>query len=166
MCLRFKSSSSISRATDDEVKRNAEIEKVIRRDKRQQSKNVKILLLGAYNFLIQISAAYFSGITGAGESGKSTILKQMRLIYTEGFSQQERKEVRQVIFANLIVAFKIIAEEMRELQLEYRNGKSKVRLFPVLIETKLKRTSNTKTCSRTPKTLESRTRSHSSAYRQ
>jgi hypothetical protein len=51
----------------------------------------------------------------------------MRLIYTEGFSAQERKEVRQVIFANLIVAFKIIAEEMRDLNLNYYNEKSQVR---------------------------------------
>ena len=57
--------------------------------------------------------------TGAGESGKSTILKQMRLIYTDGFGVHERKEVRQVIFSNMVVAFKIIGEEMRDLGLDY-----------------------------------------------
>ncbi|MCJ1430046.1 hypothetical protein MMC29_007961 [Sticta canariensis] len=61
---------------------------------------------------------------GAGESGKSTILKQMRIIYAEGFHLEERKEVRQVIFSNMIVAFKIIAEEMRELGVEYENKES------------------------------------------
>lgn len=66
---------------------------------------------------------------GAGESGKSTILKQMRLIYAEGFHLEERKEVRQVIFSNMIVAFKIIAEEMRELGVEYENSQSHVFLF-------------------------------------
>ncbi|CAF9939526.1 hypothetical protein IMSHALPRED_001540 [Imshaugia aleurites] len=83
-----------------------EIEKMIRKDKKTQARQVKILLLGA------------------GESGKSTILKQMRIIYSEGFRLDERKEVRQVIFSNMIVAFKIIAEEMRELGLEYENEKS------------------------------------------
>lgn len=63
---------------------------------------------------------------GAGESGKSTILKQMRIIYAEGFHLEERKEVRQVIFSNMIVAFKIIAEEMRELGVEYENKESHV----------------------------------------
>ena len=63
---------------------------------------------------------------GAGESGKSTILKQMRIIYSEGFHLEERKEVRQVIFSNMIVAFKIIAEEMREIGLEYENSESHV----------------------------------------
>lgn len=68
------------------------------------------------------------GFAGAGESGKSTILKQMRIIYSEGFHLDERKEVRQVIFSNLIVAFKIIAEEMREFGVEYENPKSAVNL--------------------------------------
>lgn len=66
---------------------------------------------------------------GAGESGKSTILKQMRIIYAEGFHLEERKEVRQVIFSNMIVAFKIIAEEMRELGVEYENRESYVFLL-------------------------------------
>ena len=83
---------------------------MIRKDKKTQARQVKILLLGA------------------GESGKSTILKQMRIIYSEGFRLDERKEVRQVIFSNMIVAFKIIAEEMRELGLEYENEKSQVLL--------------------------------------
>ena len=91
-----------------------EIEKMIRKDKKVQARQVKILLLGA------------------GESGKSTILKQMRIIYSEGFRLDERKEVRQVIFSNMIVAFKIIAEEMRELGLNYENAKSQVSHFTCL----------------------------------
>ena len=63
---------------------------------------------------------------GAGESGKSTILKQMRIIYSEGFHLDERKEIRQVIFSNMIVAFKIIAEEMRDLGEHYTNPESEV----------------------------------------
>lgn len=63
---------------------------------------------------------------GAGESGKSTILKQMRIIYSEGFHLDERKEVRQVIFSNMIVAFKIIAEEMREIGMDYEDSQSHV----------------------------------------
>ena len=69
------------------------------------------------------------GNLGAGESGKSTILKQMRIIYAEGFHLEERKEVRQVIFSNMIVAFKIIAEEMRELGVDYQNSESHVMFF-------------------------------------
>lgn len=64
--------------------------------------------------------------TGAGESGKSTILKQMRLIYTNGFGEQERKEIRQVIFSNMVVAFKIIREEMIDMGLKYERPATEV----------------------------------------
>ena len=50
----------------------------------------------------------------------------MRIIHSEGFPVHERKEVRQVIFSNLVVAFKIIAEEMKDLRLEYVNRESEV----------------------------------------
>lgn len=53
----------------------------------------------------------------------------MRIIYSEGFHIDERKEIRQVVFSNLIVAFKIIAEEMRELGMEYENSASAVSSF-------------------------------------
>ena len=51
----------------------------------------------------------------------------MRIIYSEGFHLDERKEIRQVIFSNMIVAFKIIAEEMRELGQDYQNPESEVK---------------------------------------
>ena len=50
----------------------------------------------------------------------------MRIIYSEGFHLDERKEIRQVIFSNMIVAFKIIAEEMRDLGEQYNNPESEV----------------------------------------
>ena len=50
----------------------------------------------------------------------------MRLIHTDGFPLHERKEVRQVIFSNMVVAFKIISEEMRDLNLTYENSETEV----------------------------------------
>ncbi|KAI4198576.1 MAG: hypothetical protein LQ346_002729 [Caloplaca aetnensis] len=104
MCFGKSASSggnALQRVTEEEKRKNMEIDKLLRKDKRLAQRQVKILLLGA------------------GESGKSTILKQMRIIYSEGFHLDERKEVRQVIFSNMIVAFKIIAEEMREIGMDY-----------------------------------------------
>lgn len=112
MCFPKSGPNALARPSAEDSRRNMEIEKMIRKDKKNQARQVKILLLGA------------------GESGKSTILKQMRIIYSEGFHMEERKEVRQVIFSNMIVAFKIIAEEMRELGLEYENDKSDVWRLP------------------------------------
>jgi G-protein alpha subunit len=56
---------------------------------------------------------------GAGESGKSTVLKQMRLIYAQGFSKAEKEEWRAIIFNNLLSAFKVILDAMDELDIEF-----------------------------------------------
>ena len=56
----------------------------------------------------------------------------MRIIYSEGFHVDERKEIRQVIFSNMIVAFKIIAEEMREIGMDYENAESEVCCYDLM----------------------------------
>lgn len=71
---------------------------------------------------------------GANESGKTTILKQIRILHSDkGIPMEERKELRQVIFSNMIVAFKSIAKEMKELGVEYVNKESHVILFNLSI---------------------------------
>jgi len=77
-------------------KKNTEIEKQLKEDRKKQGKEVKILLLGA------------------GESGKSTVLKQMKLINKGGFTQEERQQWRVVIFNNLVQAFNIVLRAMAE----------------------------------------------------
>jgi guanine nucleotide-binding protein subunit alpha len=73
---------------------------------------------------------------GAGESGKSTVLKQMRLIYAQGFSKPEKEEWRAIIFNNILSAFKVILDAMEELGIEFSNKDNDVgaifecRLYP------------------------------------
>lgn len=50
----------------------------------------------------------------------------MRIIHTGGFHLDERKEARQVIFSNLVVAYKIIIEEMKEMGIDFENKQSVV----------------------------------------
>ncbi|KAI9767798.1 MAG: G-Protein alpha subunit [Geoglossum simile] len=83
--------------------RNREIDKMIRADERKMSKEIKLLLLGA------------------GESGKSTILKQMRLLYASGFSKNEREDYRCIIFSNILNAFKILVDAMDQLEIQFEN---------------------------------------------
>ena len=84
----------------------------------------------------------------------------MRIIHTDGFPVTERKEVRQVIFSNLIVAFKIIAEEMRDLGIEYANPESEVvkGITNLISCTMLKFCRNSRLQSCLPMTLVSTTR--------
>lgn len=50
----------------------------------------------------------------------------MRIIHTGGFHLDERKEARQVIFSNLVVAYKIIIEEMKDMGIDFENKQSVV----------------------------------------
>ncbi|OCL13637.1 guanine nucleotide binding protein, alpha subunit [Glonium stellatum] len=84
--------------------KHQEIESIIRADKKRAKKEVKILLLGA------------------GESGKSTVMKQMRITHSGGFSKTEREQWRHIIFHNLIDAFRNILAIMRELEIEFEDG--------------------------------------------
>lgn len=105
MC--FGKKEKVTGDNDEATRRNAEIEKQLREDKKRQTREVKILLLGA------------------GESGKSTILKQMKMIYAEGFSATDRKQWRMVIFSNLVHAFQVILSAMEEQDTDYDNPNNK-----------------------------------------
>jgi len=48
-------------------------------------------------------------LLGAGESGKSTVFKQMIDLYGNGFTDQQKKEYLSVIHSNLLIAAKALA---------------------------------------------------------
>jgi guanine nucleotide-binding protein subunit alpha, other len=66
-------------------------------------------------------------LTGAGESGKSTVLKQMRIMHTGGFSKMERMQWRVIIFSNLVNAFQILLAAMEEQDTDFEDEDNYVR---------------------------------------
>ena len=56
---------------------------------------------------------------GAGESGKSTVLKQMRLIHSKGFTVSERRHWKVTIFQNLLHAFQVVFGAMEEQEVDF-----------------------------------------------
>ncbi|KAJ2757284.1 guanine nucleotide-binding protein subunit alpha [Coemansia nantahalensis] len=83
----------------DEKRANDEIENQLRKDRMNMRNEVKMLLLGA------------------GESGKSTIIKQMKLIHDGGYSQEERESFKEVIFSNTIQSMRVLLEAMDTLHI-------------------------------------------------
>ena len=78
---------------DPEVKaKSAQIEKATKAAEDDQSKIVKMLLLGA------------------GESGKSTIFKQMKVINKDGYSEKERQGFQSIVWSNTIVSMSALLE--------------------------------------------------------
>ena len=51
-------------------------------------------------------------LLGAGESGKSTIFKQMRILYGEGFDDASRLNTKPVIIGNLLMGTRVILAAM------------------------------------------------------
>ncbi|KAG5719551.1 Guanine nucleotide-binding protein alpha-2 subunit [Termitomyces sp. T112] len=58
------------------------------------------------------------GDSGQGDSGKSTILKQMRLIHKLPFSPQEIETFRQLVFDNLTRGMKYLLDAMEDMDLK------------------------------------------------
>lgn len=95
-------------AEDPETKRrNEEIEKQIKADKTRMRNEVKLLLLGA------------------GESGKSTILKQMKLIHDSGYAKEDRDSFKEIIFSNTIQSMRVIIEAMERLEISLADASLK-----------------------------------------
>ncbi|RYP28562.1 hypothetical protein DL767_007168 [Monosporascus sp. MG133] len=93
-----------SRKTEEEgIARSRELDRAIRQDEKRLAREVKLLLLGA------------------GESGKSTVLKQMRLIYAQGFTKSEKLEWKPVVFNNVVQSMRVIFDAMNENNIEFEN---------------------------------------------
>ncbi|SCU99463.1 LADA_0H19922g1_1 [Lachancea dasiensis] len=78
---------------------NDVIERSLQQQKHKENKEIKLLLLGT------------------GESGKSTVLKQLKLLHQGGFSNQERLQYTQVIWADAIQSMKILIIQARKLRI-------------------------------------------------
>jgi GTPase SAR1 family protein len=92
--------STLTPEEQEQRKRSKETDRKMAEEARQEAEKVKLLLLGA------------------GESGKSTIFKQMKIIYGEQFTDVERMQQIPTIFSNVVAAIKILAEQAIALGLE------------------------------------------------
>ena len=79
------------------------IDEGLNQDREDAKKEIKLLLLGA------------------GESGKSTIVKQMRIIHDDGYSPGECKQYRSVVYSNTIQSLFAILQAMKRLKIEFSN---------------------------------------------
>lgn len=57
-------------------------------------------------------------IKGSGESGKSTIVKQMKIIHQGGYGMEELRMYRLTIFKNLIDCAKALIAAMRQFDIQ------------------------------------------------
>ena len=92
-CLRFK----FSPEEIEQRYKSLEIDKMLEKDKQALKRQVKLLLLGA------------------GESGKSTFLKQMRIIHGIKFESELVMEYQQIIYQNVIRGMRVLVDARDKL---------------------------------------------------
>eukprot|EP01091_Cochliopodium_minus_P016416 TRINITY_DN613_c1_g1_i1.p1 TRINITY_DN613_c1_g1~~TRINITY_DN613_c1_g1_i1.p1 ORF type:complete len:346 (-),score=84.22 TRINITY_DN613_c1_g1_i1:147-1184(-) len=94
--------------SSQESEKSKEISMDLKKERKKISKEIKLLLLGA------------------GESGKSTIVKQMKIIYLSGFNQEELANYKPIVHANAIEAIKLLVNACKEFgyDLEKSNKKT------------------------------------------
>uniref|UniRef100_A0A3Q3Q7E8 Guanine nucleotide binding protein (G protein), alpha inhibiting activity polypeptide 1 n=1 Tax=Monopterus albus TaxID=43700 RepID=A0A3Q3Q7E8_MONAL len=90
-------------STDDKAaqERSKMIDRNLRDDGEKAAREVKLLLLGA------------------GESGKSTIVKQMKIIHEAGYSEEECKQYKAVVYSNTIQSIIAIIRAMGRLKIDF-----------------------------------------------
>lgn len=62
---------------------------------------------------------------GSGESGKSTIVKQMKIIHLKGYSEDELFNYRPTVFKNLVECSKAVIMGMQQFDIEPQNDENK-----------------------------------------
>ncbi len=92
--------------TPEEVElasRSKKIDQQLKTDQRKMQQEVKLLLLGA------------------GESGKSTFIKQMKIIHGVVFEPEQIKEFRKIIYQNMIKGMRVLVDANRKLNIPLHN---------------------------------------------
>ncbi|XP_054718345.1 guanine nucleotide-binding protein subunit alpha-13-like [Uloborus diversus] len=87
----------------EQYQRSRKIDKMLELDKRARRKLVKLLLLGA------------------GESGKSTFLKQMRIIHGLTFDDETIAEYRITIYQNVVRGMKVLVDARDKLEIPWQD---------------------------------------------
>ncbi|KAK2554682.1 Guanine nucleotide-binding protein G(o) subunit alpha [Acropora cervicornis] len=83
------------------IARSKAIDQKLKLDSVRAEREVKLLLLGA------------------GESGKSTIVKQMRIIHDKGFSAEDYSQYKPIVYSNAIYSLLTIIGAMDKLRIDF-----------------------------------------------
>lgn len=60
-------------------------------------------------------------VTGTGESGKSTFIKQMRIIHGQGYSDEDKLGYVALVYQNIITAIQSLTIAMESLKIAYKD---------------------------------------------
>uniref|UniRef100_A0A182MKI7 Guanine nucleotide-binding protein G(Q) subunit alpha n=1 Tax=Anopheles culicifacies TaxID=139723 RepID=A0A182MKI7_9DIPT len=135
----------LSEEAKEQKRINQEIERQLRRDKRDARRELKLLLLDTMAWSVKhhhrnetaaaaadqcttlmdmiLTGFYlvssFPSLTGTGESGKSTFIKQMRIIHGSGYSDEDKRGFIKLVYQNIFMAMQSMIRAMDLLKISY-----------------------------------------------
>ena len=68
-------------------------------------------------------------LLGTAYSGKSTIFKQVKDIYDERFSNEDRLSYKHIILCNIFYSIRGLCSLCENYQIEFENDKNRVMIF-------------------------------------
>lgn len=68
---------------------------------------------------------------GTGESGKSTFIKQMRIIHGQGYTDSDRAGFKALVFQNIYTAIENMVAAMDLLKIQFQNPGHEVSVSPL-----------------------------------
>nr|6OIJ_A Chain A, Guanine nucleotide-binding protein G(i) subunit alpha-1,Guanine nucleotide-binding protein subunit alpha-11 [Homo sapiens] len=89
------------------VERSKMIDRNLREDGEKARRELKLLLLGT------------------GESGKSTFIKQMRIIHGAGYSEEDKRGFTKLVYQNIFTAMQAMIRAMETLKILYKYEQNK-----------------------------------------
>uniref|UniRef100_A0A914ICF1 Uncharacterized protein n=1 Tax=Globodera rostochiensis TaxID=31243 RepID=A0A914ICF1_GLORO len=92
-----------SQETKAMIARSKEIDKQLHLDFMAQKKVVKLLLLGS------------------AEAGKTTMVKQMKIMHANGFCEDERLEFKEYVYSNIIDGMFMLLNAMKQMNIAFDN---------------------------------------------
>lgn len=63
---------------------------------------------------------------GCGESGKSTVLKQMKIIHMSGYTNEEAIAYRRVVYRNVVESIQALIQAVRDFKMSFANPMNEV----------------------------------------
>uniref|UniRef100_A0A8C4ZMP7 Guanine nucleotide-binding protein subunit alpha n=1 Tax=Gadus morhua TaxID=8049 RepID=A0A8C4ZMP7_GADMO len=102
MTLESMMACCLSEEAKESKRINAEIDKQLRRDKRDSRRELKLLLLGT------------------GESGKSTFIKQMRIIHGAGYTDEDKRGFIRLVYQNIFTSMQSMIRATETLKIPYK----------------------------------------------
>ncbi|CAF1519787.1 unnamed protein product, partial [Adineta steineri] len=104
----------LSAKAREQKQRNREIEKQLLLDKKNQRRELIFLLFGAEG------------------SGKSTLMKQMRIIYGTGYSEEDKSSFVKFVYQNIFMAMQSMIRAMDTLKIQYRDKNNEQKYAPLV----------------------------------